>query len=74
MLAINSNGVLVDPYEKPKFLFKKYTIKTLLFLWKAFFKTLAVLLQIGAFVLKIVSYIFFAISALFLLSFLTRRR
>jgi hypothetical protein len=74
MLAINSNGVLVDQYAKQKFLLKKYSINTLVFVWKAFFKTLAVLLKLGAFVLIIVSYIFLGMTAILLLLFVTRRR
>lgn len=60
MLAINARGVLIDTgaYKKPQFYIKKYTINTLVFIWKLFFKTLAFGLSVLSFTLKVLAYLF----------------
>lgn len=75
MLAINSHGALIDnSYEKQRFLLKKYTINTLVLLWKLFFNMLALMFRVLQITLKILSCIFLGITAFFLLLSVARRR
>lgn len=67
MLAVNSNEILTDPYAKQKNMLKKYAINTLVFLWKLIWNTISLGLHLFAFCCKIISYAFFAFTAIILL-------
>lgn len=67
MLVINSSGALTDPHARQNCMLKKYAINTLVFLWKVIWNTIATILRVFAFCFKIISYAFFAFTAIILL-------
>ena len=67
MLAVNSKGVHNLPQANHMESLKKYTINTLVFIWKLFWNAIAFIFRAFAFCCKIVAYTFFAITAIFLL-------
>lgn len=67
MLVVNSTGALTDLHARQNYMLKKYAINILVFLWKVIWNTIATILCVFAFCCKIISYAFFAFTAIILL-------